>query len=280
MSNLEAKSNMKPLSPWRRRLHEIVFESDTRAGKIFDVVLLVLILLSVAVVVFESTMSEELQHSGIFMRLELFFGTIFAIEYLLRIISVKKPILYIKSFFGVIDLLAVLPMFLLFLWPDASTFIALRVLRVLRIFRILKMSRYIREVDILIAAFRSAMPKILIFMTIILTITATLGSLIYLAEGHINEGVSNIPEGIYWAIVTITTVGYGDVTPITVFGKLIASLLMIISFTVFAVPTGIISIHLAKSLQFKSLNDRSCSSCGRKNHEEDARFCKYCGGRI
>ena len=276
----EAKEGQKPLSPIRRKLHELVFESDTVAGRVFDGILIFLIVLSASAVILESIPSFGERYHIEFLRLEWIFTAIFTLEYVLRVISLRKPWRYVKSFFGCIDLLSIIPLYLSFIVPGAQALTVVRLLRLLRLFRLLKMVRYIRAAETLRLAFKLSYPKIVVFLLSVFSIVVLIGAIFYLVEVDANPKVSNIPDGIYWGISTITTVGYGDIVAVTPLGKLIASLLMIIGFGVFAVPTGIISVQLAKSMQSSSASGQACSSCGRAGHDVDALFCKYCGGKI
>jgi len=211
--------------------------------------------------------------------LEWFFTILFTVEYLLRIIAVKKPLLYIVSFLGLIDLLAIIPMYLSIFIAGAQSLLVLRALRLLRIFRIFKLTHFLSEMSFLGAALRSSLKKISIFMLVVIAIVVILGSIMYLVEPAEN-GFTSIPESIYWAIVTITTVGYGDIAPITPTGKLIASLIMLIGYGIIAVPTGILTTEIALMSRTKSKNSESCPACGREGHDQDAKFCKFCGEKL
>jgi voltage-gated potassium channel len=263
---------------WRSRLHEVIFESNTSAGKIFDVCLLVCILASISIVMLDSVSTIHLQYGQTLYAFEWVFTIIFTIEYILRIVSVKKPLLYVVSFLGLIDLLAIVPMYLSLFLAGAQSLLVLRALRLLRIFRIFKLTHFLSEMSFLGAAIRSGAKKISIFMLAVIAIVIILGSIMYLVEPAEN-GFSSIPESIYWAIVTITTVGYGDIAPITPAGKFIASLIMLIGYAIIAVPTGILTTEIALMSRTKK-GHQACPGCGREGHDENAVYCKFCGEKL
>lgn len=258
-------------------MHEVVFESDTKLGRFFDFTLIFLIIASALVVVIETIAPIGDTYHSLLLGLEIFFTGIFTLEYLLRILSLRAPWKYMLSFFGIIDLLSIIPLYLSFIFAGAQV---LLVIRLLRLLRLLKLVRYISAAETLRLAFRLSAPKIVIFLITIFSIVVMVGAVFYLVESGANPKVSSIPDGIYWAISTITTVGYGDVVAQTSAGKAIASLLMIVGFGVFAVPTGIVSVQLAKAMRVDSLRGEACQSCGKIGHDMDAEFCKYCGGKI
>jgi len=260
-------------------MHTIIFESHTRAGKAFDVVLLLLILASIIVVMLDSVEGLHQRYGRLFFIMEWCFTGIFTLEYILRLLSVKRPLLYAVSFLGFIDLLSILPMYLSIFFYGAQSLLVLRALRLLRIFRIFKLTHFISEMNFLSAAIRSSFKKISIFMLAVLAIVTILGSLMYVVEGGAN-GFNSIPSSIYWAIVTITTVGYGDITPLTQLGKLIASLIMLLGYGIIAVPTGILTTEMALAARSKRQHHDVCPACGREGHDEDARHCKYCGEKL
>ncbi len=264
----------------REKTAIIIFGTDTKAGKTFDLVLLWMILLSVALVILESVNSLRMTYLKPFLALEWFFTIAFTLEYLLRIATHPKPLSYMTSFYGIIDLLAILPSFLGLFFDQAAFLLTIRALRLLRMFRILKLVRYIREASILLRALRASSYKIIVFFGAVLTLVLILGSLLYLIEGE-EHGFTSIPQGMYWAIVTITTVGYGDIAPMTVLGKILASMAMLTGYSVIAVPTGIISVEIGKAIK-KDHKTRPgpCRQCGLEKHENDARFCKRCGNRL
>lgn len=271
-----------PAQGLRRRLFLVVFESDTPAGRYFDIALMALILASLAVVVIDST-----EHGrGSFGRLEWLFTGLFTAEYLARLWCVQRPLRYARSFFGVVDLLAVLPSYLAVFVPGAQALLDVRVLRLLRVFRILKLTRFIREYHALGRALRASARKILIFISAVVMVVVLLGTLMYVVEGPRN-GFTSIPVSVYWAITTVTTVGFGDITPQTDLGRAIASFIMLLGWGILAVPTGIVTTEMAAE-RFASLGlpaggagaDRRCGRCGSHGHRPDARFCQDCGARL
>jgi voltage-gated potassium channel len=264
----------------RNKIFTVIFGTDTRAGKSFDVVLLWMIILSVTVVVFESVSTLRHAYGNIFTGCEWFFTIAFSIEYLLRVYSSPKPWKYITSFFGIVDLLAILPTFMGLIFDQATFLLTIRALRLLRMFRVFKLGRYVKEAAILVRALQLSLHKIIVFFGAVLTLVLILGSLLYLIEGEEN-GFNSIPQSIYWAIVTITTVGYGDLAPVTVMGKILASVAMLTGYSIIAVPTGIISVEIGKAV--KSERDTLqvlCKNCGHKQHDADACFCKICGSML
>jgi voltage-gated potassium channel len=268
-------SEQSPPSGFRHRLHEIIFEADTRAGKAFDVALLCAILLSVTVVALESVASIR-ERFGVELRaVEWFFTALFTVEYVLRMVAVLKPLRYARSFFGLVDLLALLPTYLSLLLPGAQSLLVVRVLRLLRIFRVLKLASFLGQADILLTALRASRQKIIVFLGGVLSTVVIMGALMYMVEGGEN-GFDSIPRGMYWAVVTMTTVGFGDITPKTVVGQFIASLLMIAGYGILAVPTGIVSVELAAAAR-KHVDTQACPGCGTYGHDADAKYCKHCG---
>lgn len=265
----------------REKLYTIIFGTDTPTGKTFDVVLLAMILLSVMAVLLESVKTIQDRYHDFFANLEWVFTVIFTIEYFLRIYTHPKPIKYITSFMGIIDLLAILPTYLGLLFDQATFLLTVRAFRLLRMFRILKLSRYIIEGNQLIKAMRSSLYKITIFFGVVLTMVLLMGTLMYMIEGE-NSGFTSIPQSIYWAIVTITTVGYGDIAPVTVLGKMIASVMMLIGYSIIAVPTGIISVEIGKSALRGSRKGehKRCQCCGHVVVDDRAQFCSRCGEKL
>lgn len=268
-----------PRSPWRLKLHEVIFEADTPAGRAFDISLLVTILASVLVVVLESVPSVRASHGRTFWAAEWVFTVLFTVEYLLRLVAVRQPARYARSFFGVVDLLAVLPTYLSLLVPGAQTLLVVRALRLLRVFRILKLGEFLGEARLLTLALRASVRKILVFLTAVLVLVLIIGSLMYLVETP-ESGFTSIPQSIYWAIVTLTTVGYGDIAPQTVLGRILASLVMILGYGLIAVPTGIVTVELSQTGRGKGVSTQACPSCGIGGHDPDARFCKSCGSAL
>ena len=266
-------------SPALTRLYHIIFEADTPLGKAFDVTLILVIIASVIVVMLESVASYRAQYPSFLRAAEWVFTILFTVEYLLRLACVDKPVRYARSFFGVIDLLAVIPTYLSVLVPGAQFLLVVRLLRILRVFRVLKLAEYLVEVDILVMALRDSRRKILIFMFAVLTLTVILGSLMYLIEGDAN-GFTSIPRGVYWAIVTLTTVGYGDISPQTDLGQAFASMIMILGYGIIAVPTGIVTAEMTRQAidrKGERGSQDECPRCGLEPHDADARYCKRCG---
>ena len=261
----------------KNKLYEIIFESDTRAGKVFDLILIFIIILSVLTVLLDSVKHySNLYGKSIFL-FEWFFTIIFTIEYFLRIYCIKKPIIYVKSFYGIIDFLSIVPTYISIFLPASRYLSVIRILRVLRIFRILKLIMYIGEANLLMQALYSSRRKIIVFLFSILTMVTILGSIMYLIEGEAN-GFTSIPRSIYWAIVTITTVGYGDISPQTGLGQVFASIAMILGYATIAVPTGIISAEY--STMKASTKQIICTKCNHSNHESDSKYCKLCGNQL
>jgi voltage-gated potassium channel len=263
---------------WRDRLHEIIFEADTRAGKLFDVSLICSIVLSVAVVLLDSMVVVRARYGALMYAAEWFFTVLFTIEYILRLISVGRPVRYATSFFGVVDLLAILPTYISLFLPGSQYLLTIRVLRLLRIFRVFKLVTYVNEARVITTALRASRRKISVFLFAILTIVIIIGSLMYVVEGAQN-GFVDIPTSIYWAIVTLTTVGYGDISPQTALGKAVASVVMIIGFSIIAVPTGIVTAELAQAAKDR-VSTQACPSCGLEGHDHDATYCKYCSAHL
>jgi voltage-gated potassium channel len=263
---------------WRARWHEVIFEADTPAGRRFDLALLVLILLSVLAVCIESVESVRERHGSTLLAIEWTFTATFTAEYVVRLMTVRRPLRYALSFYGLVDLLAVLPSYLSFFFPGSQSLLIIRALRLLRVFRILKLSHFVGEARVLSAAMRASARKIIVFMGVVITIMLIAGSLMYLVEGEAN-GFTNIPVSIYWAIVTMTTVGFGDIVPHTILGRCLASVLMVLGYAIIAVPTGIVTVELSAAARAAS-NTQACPACGAGNHDNDARYCKYCGAKL
>jgi voltage-gated potassium channel len=268
----------KRLSPLRARIHEVIFEADTPAGKIFDVSLLILILLSVLALMLETVGEIQTAYGPQLLVFEWIITGLFTIEYILRIYSVQKPWSYIFSYYGLIDLLAILPTYISPFVMGTQYLTTVRILRLLRVFRVLKLSSYLTESTVLLTALRASRRKIEVFLGTVLIVVVIIGSVMYFIEGPFNDKFNSIPRAMYWAIVTITTVGYGDITPLTSIGQFFSALLMILGYGILAVPTGIVSVELAQAqLTENKLNTRACQSCSREGHDSDAIFCKYCG---
>ncbi len=265
-------------APWRRRLHEIIFEADTPAGRAFDVGLLVTIVLSVVVVVLESVRSLRTAYGPVFAVLDWSITALFTIEYVLRLVCVSQPLRFATSFYGLVDLAAVLPTYLGLLVPDSHYLLVVRALRLLRVFRILKLSALLVEAQQLQHALRASRRKIAVFLFTVVTIVLIVGSIMYVVEGE-EHGFVDIPTSIYWAIVTMTTDGYGDLAPVTPLGKTLASVVMLLGYGILAVPTGIVTVELQKASR-GPVSTQACPACGRDGHDADAVHCKYCGALL
>ena len=265
---------------WKDKLHEIIYEADTKAGKLFDVLLLIAILASIVFVMLESVPSINAQHPVFFNRAEWVITLLFSIEYILRIVSIKKPKEYIFSYYGIIDFLATIPKYLSLFLGGTHALLVLRALRLLRVFRILKITRYIGESNKLAKALKSSRPKIVVFLLAVLVISIILGTVMYLVEANAGSGFTSIPRSVYWTIVTLTTVGYGDITPLTTLGQFIASIVMVLGYGIIAVPTGIVSAEYATQTKKIALNTVACRNCSFENHTDEAKFCSACGEKI
>jgi voltage-gated potassium channel len=259
-------------------LHEVIFEADTPSGKGFDVLLIVSILMSVAVVMLDSISVLRAQFGRLFYAIEWFFTIIFTAEYVLRIACVGKPLRYAVSFYGIVDLLAIVPTYLSLFLPGSQYLLVIRILRILRIFRILKLVPYLGEARLLKKALQASSRKIAVFLFAVLTMVVIFGSLMYVIEGE-KYGFTSIPRSIYWAIVTLTTVGYGDISPQTGFGQALASLVMILGYGIIAVPTGIVTVEMSQTFS-RNVSTQSCLDCGADGHDADARHCKFCGASL
>jgi voltage-gated potassium channel len=263
---------------WRVRWHEVIFEADTPAGKRFDLALLVLILLSVLAVCLESVRELRIAYGPALHAIEWIFTIVFTIEYLVRLITVRRPLRYLLSFYGVVDVLAILPTYLNFLLPGSQSLLVIRALRLLRIFRILKLTHFVGESRLLGAAMRASVRKIVVFIGVVVTTVLIAGALMYVIEGEAN-GFTSIPVSVYWAVVTMSTVGFGDIVPQTVLGRCVASVLMILGYAIIAVPTGIVTVELSAATR-AARNTQACPACGAGNHDDDARYCKRCGAKL
>lgn len=263
---------------WQHRLHEIIFEADTRAGKWFDICLILAILLSVLVVMLDSVEAVNRSQGRWLLMVEWVFTLLFTLEYLLRLICVKRPIKYATSPLGVVDLLAILPTYISLFIPGSQYLVVIRVLRVLRVFRVLKLASYLGEATILTRALRASRRKIIVFLITVLTLVIIFGSLMYLIEGGGN-GFTSIPKSIYWAVVTMTTVGYGDISPKTGMGQALAAMIMILGYGIIAVPTGIVTSEMTRAAQGE-VSTQACPECMAEGHERDAIFCKICAAQL
>lgn len=269
----------KPVPHWKFKLHEIIYEADTPAGKFFDIAILIVIILSVVLVMMESVSSLLYQYAWEFYVAEWIITAIFTIEYILRIIAINQPKRYIFSFYGIVDLLSTLPSYIAFVFGGANLLFAIRALRLLRIFRILKITRYIGESRKLMLALKNSKAKIFVFLFAVLIICIIAGTLMYLVEGA-GSGFNNIPLSIYWCIVTLTTVGFGDIAPVTPLGRFIASIIMITGYGIIAVPTGIVSAEFSKATEKSLNNTQVCPNCNEDRHLDKAEFCHNCGYKL
>ena len=263
---------------WRDVLFEVIFEADTPAGKWFDIVLIICIVLSVAVVMLDSVGSVSAEYGESLKAAEWFFTIVFTIEYILRLLCVGTPIRYAVSFFGIVDLLAILPTYVGLLIPAGQPLSVIKVLRVLRIFRVLKMGHHTKQAALLKQALYASRRKILVFLFVVLTLVVIIGSLMYVIEGGEN-GFTSIPRSVYWAVVTLTTVGYGDISPETPLGQFLAALVMILGYSIIAVPTGIMTVEFSRAHTEKP-SSQACPNCSAEGHDRDAVYCKFCGSKL
>jgi voltage-gated potassium channel len=262
----------------RARLHEIIFEADTPEGRLFDLLLLVAILASVTVVVLDSVASVRARIGPTLRALEWGFTILFTIEYLLRLASVRRPLRYARSAYGLIDLIAILPSYVSLAFPGGQSLLAIRLLRLLRVFRVLKLAEYLRESRTLVQALRASWRKIAVFLMAVMTIVVVVGTMMYVIEGE-RHGFTSIPISIYWAVVTLTTVGYGDLAPATTLGRALAVVLMLTGYGIIAVPTGIVTAELTRAA-VQPISTQACPACGAGGHEADAVYCRKCGTRL
>ncbi|AUP77738.1 ion transporter [Flavivirga eckloniae] len=271
---------------WKIRLHDVIYEADTRVGKLFDIILLITIIASIILVMLESVKSFDAKYHNFLNISEWVITILFTIEYIARIITVKKPYKYITSFYGIVDLLATIPKYISIIFGGVHALAALRALRLLRIFRILKLARYLGASNTIAKALRASRVKISVFLFAVIIISIILGTIMYLVEGD-EAGFKSIPTSVYWCIVTLTTVGYGDISPVTPLGQFIASIVMILGYGIIAVPTGIVSAeYVSQSKASKEqdkdipLNSKSCVNCIAEKHKDDAEFCYKCGHNL
>ena len=270
------KSNI-PKNAWRARLHKIIYEADSREGKVFDLIIIVAILFSILLVMLESVKELDARYHSFFNISEWVITILFTFEYILRIVSVKKPKAYIFSFYGIIDFLSTIPKYLSLFIGGAHALVALRALRLLRIFRILKLVRFVGATNNLSKALKASRYKIFVFISAVLIICVIIGTIMYLIEGD-PSGFTSIPRSIYWSIVTLTTVGYGDIAPQTALGQLLASMVMILGYGIIAIPTGIVGAEMAKEIgQNIDLNTNACKNCSEGSHKDRAKYCHKCG---
>lgn len=259
---------------WKEKIHEVIYEADTKAGKAFDVALLFVILGSLILVVLDSVEYISVEYHSLFLTLEWIITIFFTIEYILRIICIKKPKSYIFSFYGIIDFLSTIPLYISLIFASSGALLSLRALRLLRVFRVLKLVRYTGAGSRVSVALRRSLPKILIFLYSVIIVSFIAGTIMYLVEGSEN-GFTSIPRGIYWTIVTLTTVGFGDIHPVTPLGQFIATIIMLLGYGVIAVPTGIVTAEMTK--ENTTRNTQVCYNCGEKEHSDKAEFCHNCG---
>jgi voltage-gated potassium channel len=262
---------------WRFRLHEIIYEADTPAGKIFDVILLIAILASIVFVMLETVEEFDQKYHTFLNIAEWVITILFTLEYFGRIIAIKQPSKYIFSFYGIIDLLSTIPKYLSLIFVGTHALVALRALRLLRVFRILKLARYVGASNRLLVALRASRAKIAVFLFFIIILCIILGTVMYLIEGDNDSGFTSIPESVYWAIVTLTTVGYGDIAPVTPLGQLIASVIMIMGYGIIVIPTGIVTAELTTNTTEIHTNTQNCPNCAVDKHRDNAEFCYNCG---
>ena len=261
---------------WKRSVYQVIFKSDTKNGKAFDLILLFLILLSTFIVMMESVSNFDAKLHSLFVILEIIITVIFTVEYALRIITLRNKKAYIFSFFGIIDFLAILPFYLSLFFPITKYFLILRMLRMLRVFRIFNLLDFMNDGKFIVTALKNSSRKIYIFLLFLIIFSVIVGSLMFMVEGH-REGFESIPQSIYWAVVTVTTVGYGDVSPGTPLGKFLSVLLMLAGYSIIAVPTGIVTAEMRNKRQEL---EKACPRCGNDDIDDDARFCKICGEKV
>ncbi len=290
MNRGSSEAELAPDAGWRRRGYVVIFEHDTAAGRAFDLGLLVAIALSVSVVMLESVEAVRARHGAALYAAEWFFTALFTAEYALRLLCVRRPLRYARSFFGVVDLLAILPTYLSLLMVGAQSLVVVRALRLLRVFRILKLPQYHGQASLLMTALRGSRAKITVFLFSVLMVVVVVGSLMYLVEGPAN-GFTSIPTSVYWAVVTLTTVGYGDIAPQTTPGRVLAVIVMLTGYGIIAVPTGIVTAEMIAAERRGAVPPaagpvagaappRPCPGCGATGHDADARHCKYCGAGL
>jgi voltage-gated potassium channel len=266
---------------WRKKIHDIIYEADTPSGKLFDVLLLIVILISILLVMLESVESIESEYAAILNISEWVITILFSIEYILRIISVKNPKTYIFSFYGIIDLLSTIPKYISLFVLGTHSLIAIRALRLLRVFRILKLTRFIGESANFGKALKRSRAKIAVFLSFVIVLCVILGTVMYLVESEQDSGFTSIPRSVYWAIVTLTTVGYGDIAPMTALGQFIASLIMILGYGIIAVPTGIVTSEMTRSeKKLIPNNTQACTNCNEAYHQDNAEYCHKCGHKF
>ena len=278
MQMTHVQNGRRPVSGWRLRLRRIMFESETPAGRRFALVLIFTIILSVLTVMLDSVDAVRNAHGDLLYVLEWFFTLVFTLEYILRLVCAERRLRYATSFFGIVDLLAILPTYIDVLLPGSHYLVVIRVLRVLRVFRVLKLVQYLAAARMMLRAIQSSYRKVAVFVLTVMTAVVILGSLMYVIETPEN-GFTSIPRSIYWAIVTITTVGYGDISPKTAPGQMLATIVMLLGFSIIAVPTGILSVEISQAMRIRG-GARSCLGCNAEIREPDAKYCQYCGTEL
>lgn len=271
------KASKYQTAKWQQILHEIIFEAETPLGKWFDILLIVSIVSSVTAVMLDSVQAINSRFGSLLAAIEWFFTLLFTLEYILRLSCVGRPLSYATSFFGIVDLLAILPTYLSIILPGTHYLLVIRILRVLRIFRVMKLVKHLTEAQLLIQALEASRRKITVFLFTVFIMVIIFGSLMYVIESEA-AGFTSIPRSIYWAVVTMTTVGYGDISPVTSLGQMLAAMIMILGYGIIAVPTGIVTVELSRAKQ--QVSTHSCPECSKEGHDPDAVFCKFCGGRL
>ncbi|SNR44235.1 voltage-gated potassium channel [Maribacter sedimenticola] len=274
------------LSPWQNKLHEIIYEADTPMGKLFDIILFILIIFSIILIMLESVKSIDIKYHRVLLVLEWVITIFFTIEYIVRIICIKKPSKYIFSFYGIIDFLSTIPLYISYIFAGSQVLLAVRAFRLLRVFRILKLVQFLGEASQLKSALKASRAKITVFLFAVLIVSVMMGTLMYIVEGD-EAGFTSIPTSIYWTIVTLTTVGYGDIAPITPSGQFIATIIMLLGYGIIAVPTGIVTAEFGRQTRDKTgnlsagkyihVNTQACPSCTKEGHRDDATHCYNCG---
>lgn len=278
MQMTHVQNGGRPVSEWRLRLRNVIFDSETHAGRRFALVLIFTIILSVLTVMLESVDAVRQSHGNLLYGLEWLFTLVFTLEYVLRIVCAGRRLQYATSFFGIVDLLAIIPTYIDVLLPGSHFLVVIRVLRVLRVFRVLKLVQYLAAARMMLRAIQSSYRKVAVFVLTVMTAVVILGSLMYVIETPEN-GFTSIPRSIYWAIVTITTVGYGDISPKTAPGQMLATIVMLLGFSIIAVPTGIVSAEISQAMRIRG-GARSCLGCNAEIREPDAKYCQYCGAEL
>jgi len=276
---MEKHRDTDSLRPWQKQLNEIIFGAETNAGKLFDIILLVIIVVSIVAVMLESVPSFRAKYADELWYTEWTVTILFTIEYILRLICVKKPLKYVFSFYGIIDFLSTAPTYVGLFVSGTNSLRILRSVRLLRVFRILKLGNFVQDSERLVMALKASRNKIIVFLFFVVMLVIILGTIMYMIEDA-ESGFSSIPRSVYWAIVTMTTVGYGDIAPATSLGQFVASVIMILGYAIIAVPTGIVTNDLMKTMKSPALNNRACDNCGKDGHDKDAKYCKICGGSL